>query len=55
MRLFSAKEAMKDFRIDLRDLGQADPVRFLGSLRSRGGRATKVDIKLQQKQVRDSI
>jgi len=55
VRLFTAKEAMKDFGVDLRDFGQADPVRSLGSFCARGGWATKVDFKLQQKWVRNSI
>ena len=52
MRLVTTQEAMKDFRIDLRDFGQADLVRFSGMLSTRWGRATKVDFKLQTMWIR---
>lgn len=46
MRLFTMEEAVEDFGIDLRDLGQADLVWSLGTLSIGRGRATEVDIKL---------
>jgi len=52
MRLVTTQEAMKDFRVDLRDFGQADLVRLFGVLSTRGGRATKVDFKLQNAWIR---
>lgn len=52
MRLVTTEEAVKNFGVDLGHFGQADLVRFLGILSPRGGRATKVDFKLQKMWIR---
>jgi hypothetical protein len=48
VRLITTQEAMKDFGVDLRDFGQTDLVSLFGVLSTRGGRATKVDFKLEK-------